>query len=125
MNGLFSIIPLIVIFPFAGVIINLFFGRMLMADRDSKSPGVIASILAGLSFLIAVLMWIGLQSSPEGASVPFVQWMTIEAFARALIEIARQAEEQPELLHQAPQLTRRGRLDEASAARKPVLKHQK
>jgi len=35
--------------------------------------------------------------------------------------IAREAQETPELLHAAPQKTKRRRLDETSAARKPRL----
>lgn len=46
---------------------------------------------------------------------------TIEEFAQALIEIAQQAHTNPEKLHEAPVLTRISRLDEATAARKPVL----
>jgi glycine dehydrogenase subunit 2 len=48
---------------------------------------------------------------------------TIEEFAQALIDIAAQARtDGAEDLHRAPQRTRLGRLDEATAARKPVLK---
>jgi glycine dehydrogenase subunit 2 len=36
--------------------------------------------------------------------------------------IAREAEEDPELVRNAPHTTRIGRLDEAAAARKPVLR---
>lgn len=46
---------------------------------------------------------------------------TIEDFARALIAIAREIEDAPELLTGAPHNTQIGRLDEVSAARKPVL----
>ncbi len=47
---------------------------------------------------------------------------TIEEFADALIDIANCAKENAEGLRLAPQLTRRGRLDETLAARKPILK---
>jgi len=77
MNGLFSLIPLIVFIPFIGVLINLFFGRRLMPARDSIAPGVIASIMSGGAFVIAVLMWIGLLVNPKGADVPFLTWMNI------------------------------------------------
>ena len=42
---------------------------------------------------------------------------TLDAFAHALIEIAREVREHPELLHQAPHNTPIGRLDEALAAK--------
>jgi glycine dehydrogenase subunit 2 len=47
---------------------------------------------------------------------------TIEEFADALIEIADKAAKDSESLHHAPHLTRLGRLDETTAARKPILK---
>ncbi len=46
---------------------------------------------------------------------------TIEEFARAMIDIAGLAETDPDGLHHAPALTRISRLDEATAARKPIL----
>ncbi len=46
---------------------------------------------------------------------------TIEAFAETLRRIAREAREEPELLHGAPHVTPVSRLDEVSAARHPVL----
>ena len=46
----------------------------------------------------------------------------LETFASAMAAILREAHETPDLLHNAPQLTRIGRLDEARAARKPVLR---
>jgi glycine dehydrogenase subunit 2 len=39
-----------------------------------------------------------------------------------MIAIAREAQEDPELVRGAPHTTRIGRLDEAAAARKPVLR---
>jgi glycine dehydrogenase subunit 2 len=50
---------------------------------------------------------------------------TIDAFVDALIAIQKEAEENPELVKNAPELTRLGRLDEARAARKPRLRWTK
>ena len=47
---------------------------------------------------------------------------TLDAFADAMISIAREAKENPSLLKSAPHSTPVGRLDEARAARKPVLR---
>ena len=47
---------------------------------------------------------------------------TIDAFLQAMIDIKREAEEQPEHVKTAPHLTRLRRLDEARAARKPRLR---
>jgi glycine dehydrogenase subunit 2 len=47
---------------------------------------------------------------------------TLDAFCEAMLAIAREAEEQPELLRNAPQSAPLRRLDEAGAARHPVLR---
>ena len=47
---------------------------------------------------------------------------TLDAFIAALEAIARESRDQPALLHDAPTLTPVGRLDEARAARRPVLR---
>ncbi|MGH9849043.1 MAG: aminomethyl-transferring glycine dehydrogenase subunit GcvPB, partial [Blastocatellia bacterium] len=46
----------------------------------------------------------------------------LDLFIDAMRSIAREAEESPELVKSAPHNTRIGRLDEAGAARKPVLR---
>ena len=46
----------------------------------------------------------------------------LDAFIEAMIDIDREAHEDPELVINAPHSTRIGRLDEATAARKPVLR---
>jgi glycine dehydrogenase subunit 2 len=50
---------------------------------------------------------------------------TLDAFADAMAEIRREAETTPDLVKQAPHLTRLGRLDEAQAARQPRLRWTK
>jgi glycine dehydrogenase subunit 2 len=47
---------------------------------------------------------------------------TLDQFVLAMKEIAREAQESPKLLADAPSVTRLGRLDEARAARRPVLR---
>ncbi len=47
---------------------------------------------------------------------------TLDAFCEAMLEIAREAQEQPELVKGAPHTAPLRRLDEATAARKPVLR---
>jgi glycine dehydrogenase subunit 2 len=49
---------------------------------------------------------------------------TLDAFADALIAIAKEAETDPELLHGAPHNTSVGRLDEVDAGRKLNLRWQ-
>ena len=48
---------------------------------------------------------------------------TLDGFIEAMIQIAKEAEENPELVQEAPHTTVISRLDEALAARKPVLKY--
>jgi len=46
----------------------------------------------------------------------------LDLFIEAMISIAREAEENPELVQNAPYLTRTAKVDEVAAARKPVLR---
>lgn len=46
----------------------------------------------------------------------------LDAFVDAMKDIDREIDENPDLVHNAPHSTRIGRLDEAAAARKPVLR---
>ncbi|SFA96507.1 MULTISPECIES: aminomethyl-transferring glycine dehydrogenase subunit GcvPB [unclassified Bacillus (in: firmicutes)] len=50
---------------------------------------------------------------------------TLDAFIDAMIQIAKEAEENPEIVQEAPHTTVVGRLDETTAARKPILRYQK
>jgi glycine dehydrogenase subunit 2 len=49
---------------------------------------------------------------------------TLDEFVEAMLAIAREAREAPELVKNAPYSTPVKRLDEARAARKPVLRWQ-
>ncbi|WP_160721637.1 aminomethyl-transferring glycine dehydrogenase subunit GcvPB [Bacillus sp. USDA818B3_A] len=50
---------------------------------------------------------------------------TLDSFIDTMIQIAKEAEENSEIVQEAPHTTVVGRLDETLAARKPVLKFQK
>jgi glycine dehydrogenase subunit 2 len=47
---------------------------------------------------------------------------TLDYFADVMLQIAREVDENPELVRSAPHVTPVGRLDEATAARKPDLR---
>jgi glycine dehydrogenase subunit 2 len=47
---------------------------------------------------------------------------TLDEFVRVMLQIAREVEECPDIIHSAPHTTPVGRLDEATAARKPRLR---
>jgi glycine cleavage system P protein (glycine dehydrogenase) subunit 2 len=49
---------------------------------------------------------------------------TLDSFIDIMIQIAKEAEENPEIVQEAPHTTVVGRMDETKAARKPVLKFQ-
>jgi glycine dehydrogenase subunit 2 len=46
----------------------------------------------------------------------------LDAFIQAMLSIAKEAETNPELVKSAPHTTRIDRVNEAAAARKPVLR---
>ncbi len=48
----------------------------------------------------------------------------LDRFADAMLAIAREAREDPDLVRRAPHFTRRSRLDETRAARQPILRWQ-
>ncbi|MFZ7945373.1 MULTISPECIES: aminomethyl-transferring glycine dehydrogenase subunit GcvPB [Bacillaceae] len=50
---------------------------------------------------------------------------TLDSFIDIMIQIAKEAEENPEVVQEAPHTTVVGRLDETMAARKPILKYQR
>ncbi|MBN3556097.1 aminomethyl-transferring glycine dehydrogenase subunit GcvPB [Fictibacillus nanhaiensis] len=50
---------------------------------------------------------------------------TLDEFIEKMIQISKEAEETPELVQEAPHTTVVKRLDEATAARKPILKYTK
>ncbi|RAS85735.1 aminomethyl-transferring glycine dehydrogenase subunit GcvPB [Priestia endophytica] len=50
---------------------------------------------------------------------------TLDAFAEVMIQIAREVEENPDIVLNAPHTTIIGRLDEVQAARQPILRYTK
>ncbi len=50
---------------------------------------------------------------------------TLDEFIDVMIQIAKEAEENPEVVQEAPHHTVIGRLDETTAARKPILRYEK
>ena len=50
---------------------------------------------------------------------------TMDAFADVMIQIAKEVEENPDIVLEAPHTTIIGRLDEVKAARQPILRYTK
>lgn len=72
MEASFAFIPLIFVFPIAGLLVNIFFGKYL----GPKGPGILASLMAGLSFVTAVAAWATLAANGYHAvEVTLWQWI--------------------------------------------------
>ena len=69
----FYLAPWIVFIPLIGLLINILIGSRL----GEKAVGWIASLAAGLSFGVAVLLAVSLVGHPEGEIVPFLDWIHI------------------------------------------------
>ena len=73
-GSLFNVLPLIIVFPIIGLLINVAWGRQL----GEKWVGLVASTASGLSFVIAVLMFFALRANGYAAStVRVAEWLNI------------------------------------------------
>jgi NADH-quinone oxidoreductase subunit L len=69
----FYLVPLVVFIPLIGLLINIIIGKWM----GEKAIGWIASLAAGLTFLVAVLLGVSLLNHPEQVIVPLVDWISI------------------------------------------------
>jgi NADH-quinone oxidoreductase subunit L len=72
-SNLFAYAPFLILFPIAGLLINLLFGRRL----GERFTGWVASGAIGLAFATAVVQFLALRSYPQGANVLIAEWITI------------------------------------------------
>jgi NADH-quinone oxidoreductase subunit L len=73
---MFSLIPLIIVFPVLGLLVNIVIGKRL-GDRGA---GIFASLAAGAAFVIAVLQAVALaQNGFQAVTVPVADWIVIGA----------------------------------------------
>lgn len=70
-DPVFVLVPLVVFLPLAGLLINLLFGRRL----GEVFSGAVASLASAGAFVVAVLLALRLNLYPEGASLPFIEWI--------------------------------------------------
>ena len=71
---MFSLIPLIIVFPVFGLLLNLALGKRL----GSRGAGIVASLAAAAAFVIAVLQAVGLaQNGFTAVTVPVADWIVI------------------------------------------------
>ena len=72
MNG-FGFVPLILLFPILGLLINFAFGRRL----GEKRVGIVACGASGLAFTIALGMLLKSLKSPTGVEILLWEWLRI------------------------------------------------
>ncbi len=74
---MFSLVPLVVLFPLAGFAANAFFGRQLGAAR----AGLLAVLAAGAAFLVAVVQLAALAGNGFApVTVPVAEWLRVGDF---------------------------------------------
>ncbi len=75
-SPLFSLVPLIVLLPVFGLLVNIAFGGRL----GEKAIGTLASAVTGLAFVVSALLGIALWTGGGNAQVvPFAEWIRIGA----------------------------------------------
>lgn len=72
-NSTFSLVPLVVFLPIVGILLNWIFGKYL----GEKGIGTVASLAAGGSFVVSVLLAVTLFQSHEAIRVPLFTWIAI------------------------------------------------
>ena len=72
-GGLFNLVPLVVLIPVIGLLINIIFGGRM----GEKAIGAVACAAVGFSFVVAVLLAIMLVGNHEGAVVHLFDWIHI------------------------------------------------
>lgn len=73
LGGFFYLVPLVVIFPLVGMLINIAFGGRM----GEKAVGSVACLASGLSFVVAVLLGISLLGHPDGVTISYLNWTWI------------------------------------------------
>jgi NADH-quinone oxidoreductase subunit L len=73
---MFNLVPLILLFPALGITINL------TLARRSRQPtaGIVASVAAGLAFIIALTQFAALLGQPQGQTITLLRWLEVGAF---------------------------------------------
>ena len=69
----FYLVPLVVVFPLIGLLINLIFGGRM----GERAIGIVASAAVGSAFLVSVLLAVSLISPEHGETLTILPWITI------------------------------------------------
>lgn len=73
---MFTLVPLIILFPTLGMLINL----TLSGRMREPGAGIVASTAAGLSFAATVVQFFALLSQPQGATTKLLDWIDAGGF---------------------------------------------
>ncbi len=71
--AMFSLVLLVLLFPLMGLSINLVFDRRL----GDPGAGILASLSAGLAFVVSLVLLAALRLEPQGAVIPLATWIQI------------------------------------------------
>ncbi len=71
--GYVTLVPWVVFLPVIGILLNILVGKWL----GEKGVGWLASLASAGSFVVAVLLAVGLSGEPEPVSVPFLEWIVL------------------------------------------------
>ncbi len=72
-EALFSLAPLLILFPLLGLVVNMIAGRRI----GERGVGIVASAAVGLAFVIAILQFIALRMDPSGTTIHIADWIVI------------------------------------------------
>jgi NADH-quinone oxidoreductase subunit L len=75
-NPYFTLVPLVIIFPFLGIVISLVFGKMM----KQMVVGSIASIASGLAFVVTLFLLSAELSYGQPVNVHVIDWITVGSF---------------------------------------------
>ena len=69
----FTLAPWVVFIPIIGLVLNTMFGRRL----GERFSGTVACLAAGLAFVVSALLFLSLQTHPEGTTIALLDWIVI------------------------------------------------
>ncbi len=71
LHPFFQLVPLVVLLPVLGMVINLLFGKYL----GEKGVGAVASLAAGGAFVVSLLLGLALLEVEEGVNLSLADWI--------------------------------------------------
>lgn len=71
LHPFFQLVPLVVLLPVLGMVINLLFGKYL----GEKGVGAVASLAAGGAFVVSLLLGLALLEVDKGANLSLADWI--------------------------------------------------